>query len=48
MQISMSVGVDQYIRVFLRFMCSSMTPERKTRPCIYGSDLNHVSTSFLA
>ena len=51
MQISTSMGGDQCIRVSLRFMCSNLdciTPERKTRRRIYGSDLNHASTSFLA
>src|SRR5262249_15061376 len=45
MQISTSVGVDQCIRVSVRFMFSNlncMTPERKTRRPIYGRDLNHA------
>jgi hypothetical protein len=45
------VGVDQYIRVSLRFMYNlnaSRLNARRAGVFIYGSDLNHVSTSFLA
>jgi hypothetical protein len=50
MQVSTSVGVDQCIRVSLRFMCSNLnciTPERKTRWRIYGRDLNQLPATAL-
>jgi hypothetical protein len=50
MQVSTSVGVDQCIRVSLRFMCSNLnciTPERKARRRIYGSNLNQLPATAL-
>jgi hypothetical protein len=52
MQISTSVGVDQFIRVSLRFHVVSnlncLASECKNAPGCYGIDLNQASTSFLA
>jgi hypothetical protein len=51
-QISTSVGVDQCIRVSVSFTFSNldcMTPERKTRRRVYGSDLGpEWQTEFAA